>query len=237
MLTWTGQTLLSVHSGEEAEWAVQNQRGILSLAQHSSGELFFQEAPSHGPNHFHHGRAAAVQPHCADGKPEGTLDSWNHSKNSFCGHPANNHPHAFVTHWSAWMVRIFLMISQAIAAHRTRKTKVVELHSRLNDKHKLTILVSSQVQAAALDEMFHQGEASVKRYHKALLLMEGLSLLLTEQDDILSVSKCKFVCQLNSHKIGNVSTQHQYPACHIPAAESHFAVVIIYSFTFCDLMI
>lgn len=51
--------------------------------------------------------------------------------------------------------------------------------------------MSSQVQTAALDEMFHQGEASVLRYHKALLLMEGLSLLLTEQDDILSVSKCK----------------------------------------------
>lgn len=47
------------------------------------------------------------------------------------------------------------------------------------------------VQTAALDEMFHQGEASVLRYHKALLLMEGLSLLLTEQDDLLSVSKCK----------------------------------------------
>ncbi|KAI4877725.1 hypothetical protein NFI96_021975 [Prochilodus magdalenae] len=47
------------------------------------------------------------------------------------------------------------------------------------------------VQAAALDEMFHQGEASVQRYQKALLLMEGLSLLLTEQADILSVSKCK----------------------------------------------
>lgn len=47
------------------------------------------------------------------------------------------------------------------------------------------------VQAAALDEMFHQGEASVQRYHKALLLMEGLSLLLTEQADLLSVSKCK----------------------------------------------
>lgn len=58
--------------------------------------------------------------------------------------------------------------------------------------------MSNQVQAAALDEMFHQGEASVLRYHKALLLMEGLSLLLTEQDDILSVSKCKYICQLIS---------------------------------------
>lgn len=48
-----------------------------------------------------------------------------------------------------------------------------------------------QVQAAALDEMFHQGEASVPRYHKALLLMEGLMLLLTEHDDVISVSKCE----------------------------------------------
>uniref|UniRef100_A0A8C1ZWG9 non-specific serine/threonine protein kinase n=1 Tax=Cyprinus carpio TaxID=7962 RepID=A0A8C1ZWG9_CYPCA len=48
-----------------------------------------------------------------------------------------------------------------------------------------------QVQAAALDEMFHQGEVSVQRYHKALLLMEGLCLLLTEQADILSINKCK----------------------------------------------
>lgn len=48
-----------------------------------------------------------------------------------------------------------------------------------------------QVQAAALDEMFHQGQASVLRYHKALLLMEGLMLLLTEHDDIISVSKCE----------------------------------------------
>lgn len=39
--------------------------------------------------------------------------------------------------------------------------------------------------------MFHQGEASILRYHKALLLMEGLSLLLTQQEDILSVSKCE----------------------------------------------
>lgn len=50
--------------------------------------------------------------------------------------------------------------------------------------------------------MFHQGEASILRYHKALLLMEGLSLLLTEHDDILSVSKCKYVYQLVLQKVG-----------------------------------
>ncbi|KAG9354838.1 hypothetical protein JZ751_001551 [Albula glossodonta] len=47
------------------------------------------------------------------------------------------------------------------------------------------------VQSAALDEMFHHGEASIQRYHKALLLMEGLSLIITEQADINNISKCK----------------------------------------------
>ncbi|XP_068422826.1 serine/threonine-protein kinase ULK1a isoform X2 [Clinocottus analis] len=47
------------------------------------------------------------------------------------------------------------------------------------------------VQCAALDEMFHYGTASVQRYHKALLLMEGLSRILTEQKDIDSIEKCK----------------------------------------------
>ncbi|CAB1318618.1 unnamed protein product, partial [Coregonus sp. 'balchen'] len=56
---------------------------------------------------------------------------------------------------------------------------VKQVVKRLNELYK------SSVQAAALDEMFHQGEASVLRYHKALLLMEGLSLLLTKHDDIL----------------------------------------------------
>ncbi|KAK0153986.1 Serine/threonine-protein kinase ULK1 [Merluccius polli] len=53
------------------------------------------------------------------------------------------------------------------------------------------VLTVPLVKAAALDEMFQQGASSALRYHKALLLMEGLSLLLTEQEDILSVSKCK----------------------------------------------
>lgn len=53
------------------------------------------------------------------------------------------------------------------------------------------VVWTPQVQAAALDEMFHHGEASALRYHKALLLMEGLSQLLTEQSDIVSVSRCE----------------------------------------------
>ncbi|XP_037392090.1 serine/threonine-protein kinase ULK1a [Pygocentrus nattereri] len=47
------------------------------------------------------------------------------------------------------------------------------------------------VQAAALDEMFHHGEASAQRYQKALLLMEGLSLIITESADLNNINKCK----------------------------------------------
>ncbi|XP_030316296.1 serine/threonine-protein kinase ULK1 isoform X4 [Calypte anna] len=47
------------------------------------------------------------------------------------------------------------------------------------------------VQSAALDEMFHHREDCAQRYHKALLLMEGLLNIITEQGDIENVSKCK----------------------------------------------
>uniref|UniRef100_A0A3P9INY9 non-specific serine/threonine protein kinase n=1 Tax=Oryzias latipes TaxID=8090 RepID=A0A3P9INY9_ORYLA len=89
----------------------------------------------------------------------------------------------------------------SVASCRSLSTRLEHFFSR---KHRLMDRITSitaerllfnhtvqMVQAAALDEMFHQGEASILRYHKALLLMEGLSLLLTQQEDILSVSKCK----------------------------------------------
>ncbi|KAM6155524.1 serine/threonine-protein kinase ULK1 isoform 1-T1 [Rhynchocyon petersi] len=47
------------------------------------------------------------------------------------------------------------------------------------------------VQSAALDEMFHHREDCVQRYHKALLLMEGLQQILTEQADVENIAKCK----------------------------------------------
>lgn len=50
--------------------------------------------------------------------------------------------------------------------------------------------------------MFHQGEASTLRYHKALLLMEGLTQLLTEEDDIVSVGKCE--CNSDSY-VGSIA--------------------------------
>uniref|UniRef100_A0A8C6V5N5 non-specific serine/threonine protein kinase n=1 Tax=Neogobius melanostomus TaxID=47308 RepID=A0A8C6V5N5_9GOBI len=89
----------------------------------------------------------------------------------------------------------------SVASCRSLSTRLEHFFSR---KHRLMDQISTitaerllfshtvqMVQAAALDEMFHQGEASILRYHKALLLMEGLSMLLSEQEDILSVSKCK----------------------------------------------
>ncbi|XP_010893362.2 serine/threonine-protein kinase ULK1a [Esox lucius] len=49
----------------------------------------------------------------------------------------------------------------------------------------------NMVQSAALDEMFHNGPPPIQRYHKALLLMEGLSLTITDQADLDNISKCK----------------------------------------------
>ncbi|KAF7661481.1 hypothetical protein LDENG_00261070 [Lucifuga dentata] len=73
----------------------------------------------------------------------------------------------------------------------SRKHRLMDQITSITAERLLFSHTVQMVQAAALDEMFHMGEASVLRYHKALLLMEGLTLLLTEQDDILSVSKCK----------------------------------------------
>ncbi|XP_045922644.1 serine/threonine-protein kinase ULK1 isoform X1 [Micropterus dolomieu] len=97
--------------------------------------------------------------------------------------------------------RLNELYKTSVASCRSLSTRLERFFSR---KHRLMDQITSitaerllfshtvqMVQAAALDEMFHQGEASALRYHKALLLMEGLSLLLTEQEDILRVSKCK----------------------------------------------
>ncbi|XP_048199123.1 serine/threonine-protein kinase ULK1 isoform X2 [Perognathus longimembris pacificus] len=47
------------------------------------------------------------------------------------------------------------------------------------------------VQSAALDELFQHREGCVPRYHKALLLLEGLQHMLTDQADIDNIAKCK----------------------------------------------
>ncbi|KAM8871786.1 serine/threonine-protein kinase ULK1 isoform 1-T1 [Synchiropus picturatus] len=93
------------------------------------------------------------------------------------------------------------MYKASVGSCRALSTRLERFFSR---KHRLMDRISSisaeqllfshtvqMVQAAALDEMFHQGEASIQRYYQALLLLEGLSLLLTKQEDILSVCKYK----------------------------------------------
>lgn len=52
-----------------------------------------------------------------------------------------------------------------------------------------------QVQSAALDEMFQQTEDIVYRYHKAALLLEGLTKILQDPADIENVHKCKLTYQ------------------------------------------
>ncbi|XP_070990516.1 serine/threonine-protein kinase ULK1-like isoform X6 [Oncorhynchus clarkii lewisi] len=84
-----------------------------------------------------------------------------------------------------------LSLNARLAHFFSRKHRLMDHVNTITAERLLFSHTVQMVQAAALDEMFHQGEASVLRYHKALLLMEGLSLLLTEQNDILSVSKCE----------------------------------------------
>lgn len=79
------KSTLFLCSFEETEWALQVECGLLSLAQHSPGALLQPEAPPDGPDHLHHGRAAALQPHRADGGSERVEDEqrvkyhlWSH---------------------------------------------------------------------------------------------------------------------------------------------------------------
>ncbi|KAM6340684.1 serine/threonine-protein kinase ULK1 isoform 7-T7 [Alca torda] len=75
------------------------------------------------------------------------------------------------------------------------------------------------VQSAALDEMFHHREDCAQRYHKALLLMEGLLNIITEQGDIENINKCECSVAFFSHTrtcvflaawFRNFSTQHPF---------------------------
>ncbi|XP_038618203.1 serine/threonine-protein kinase ULK1 isoform X3 [Tachyglossus aculeatus] len=69
-----------------------------------------------------------------------------------------------------------------------------KLMDRINSITAEKLIFSSavqMVQSAALDEMFHHREDCVQRYHKALLLMEGLLHIITEQADIENINKCK----------------------------------------------
>ncbi|XP_029999891.1 serine/threonine-protein kinase ULK1a isoform X1 [Sphaeramia orbicularis] len=71
------------------------------------------------------------------------------------------------------------------------KQKLIDRFSGLTAEKLIYSHTVHMVQSAALDEMFHYGTASVQRYHKALLLLEGLSRTIIEQKDVDSIDKCK----------------------------------------------
>ncbi|KAI3361856.1 hypothetical protein L3Q82_002185 [Scortum barcoo] len=138
--------------------------------------------------------------------------------------------------------RLNELYKSSVASCRSLSTRLERFFSR---KHRLMDQITSitaerllfshtvqMVQAAALDEMFHQGEASALRYHKALLLMEGLSLLLTEQDDILSVSKCKECIErrltaLHAPKLKSGVVRHKYGERDEKEAQHHESLYLI----------
>ncbi|XP_043102548.1 serine/threonine-protein kinase ULK1a [Puntigrus tetrazona] len=73
----------------------------------------------------------------------------------------------------------------------TSKQRLMDRINSITAERLIYTHTIQMVQTAALDEMFHHGETSAERYHKALLLMEGLSLIITENDDLNNINKCK----------------------------------------------
>ncbi|TRY58663.1 hypothetical protein DNTS_028444 [Danionella cerebrum] len=71
------------------------------------------------------------------------------------------------------------------------KQRLMDRMSSITAERLIYMHTIQMVQEAALDEMFHHGETSVERYHKALLLMEGLSMIITETTDLSNINKCK----------------------------------------------
>ncbi|XP_068168044.1 serine/threonine-protein kinase ULK1a isoform X2 [Antennarius striatus] len=82
-------------------------------------------------------------------------------------------------------------LSERLQTFLLDKQKLMEHFNGVSAEELLYNYSVHMVQSAALDEMFSHDVDSVQRYHKALLLMEGLSRLLTEQKDAESVQKCK----------------------------------------------
>ncbi|KAM8865742.1 serine/threonine-protein kinase ULK1a isoform 1-T1 [Synchiropus picturatus] len=71
------------------------------------------------------------------------------------------------------------------------KQKLMDRFSGLTAEKLIYTHTVHMVQSAALDEMFHCGWASVQRYNKALLLMEGLSRMVMDDRDVEGIEKCK----------------------------------------------
>nr|XP_055024058.1 serine/threonine-protein kinase ULK1a [Misgurnus anguillicaudatus] len=82
-------------------------------------------------------------------------------------------------------------LTEKLQVFFSSKQRLMDRMSSITAERLIYTHTVHMVQTAALDEMFHHGETSVERYHKALLLMEGLSLIINETTDLNNINKCK----------------------------------------------
>ncbi|XP_077418145.1 serine/threonine-protein kinase ULK1a isoform X2 [Vanacampus margaritifer] len=82
-------------------------------------------------------------------------------------------------------------LSDRLQNFLTDKQKLMDCFNGLTAEKLIYCHTVQMVQSAALDEMFHYGTEIVQRYHKALLLLEGLSRFISEEKDIDSIERCK----------------------------------------------
>ncbi|XP_076010467.1 serine/threonine-protein kinase ULK1a [Genypterus blacodes] len=82
-------------------------------------------------------------------------------------------------------------LSERLQSFLMDKQRLMDRFSALTAEKLIYSHAVHMVQSAALDEMFNYGTTSVQCYHKALLLMEGLSRIITAQKDIDNIDKCK----------------------------------------------
>ncbi|XP_061672601.1 serine/threonine-protein kinase ULK1a isoform X2 [Syngnathoides biaculeatus] len=83
-------------------------------------------------------------------------------------------------------------LSERLQSFLTDKQKLMDRFNGLTAEKLIYCHTVHMVQSAALDEMFHCGTEIVQRYHKALLLLEGLSRFVTEEKDIDNIRRCKW---------------------------------------------
>lgn len=160
----------------------------MPLPQHETPEVLLGQTETHGSDQQHHCREAHLQLCCANGTNHtvpgnGVSAGRVPAMNGSCWSEADAFTHdAVCSLWREGGVH---------AAEGPCWESWVWSGSNL-----LAWGCCLQVQSAALDEMFHHREDCAQRYHKALLLMEGLLNIITEQGDIENINKCE--CSVTS---------------------------------------
>ncbi|XP_053309867.1 serine/threonine-protein kinase ULK1-like [Spea bombifrons] len=83
------------------------------------------------------------------------------------------------------------------------KQKLMDRINSITAERLIFSYAVQMVQSAALDEMFHHREDCIHRYHKALLLMDGLLNYMTEQADVDNITKCKLCIERRLYALQN----------------------------------